>query len=116
MWRTVTNVALYHIAYIGIIAWEAATALVCWVATVLGARSLRSSSSFERARRASILALLMSILLWTGVFITIGGEWFAMWQSTKWNGTEAASHNFMVSGIALAVVLLVGNNEIRASE
>jgi predicted small integral membrane protein len=58
----------------------------------------------------------MSILLWAGAFLTIGGEWFAMWQSTKWNGTEAALRNFMVSGIALAIVLLVGNDEIGTSE
>jgi hypothetical protein len=55
----------------------------------------------------------MSILLWAGAFLTIGGEWFAMWQSEKWNGTEAAMRNFMVSGIALAIVLLVANGEGR---
>jgi predicted small integral membrane protein len=113
MWRAVDNVALYHIAYIGIILWESATAVVCWVATVVGARSLRSPASFERAQRFSVLGLLMSILLWAGAFLTIGGEWFAMWQSEKWNGTEAALRNFMVSGIALVVVLLVANGEGR---
>ena len=111
MWRAVTSVALYHVAYVGIIAWESATAVVCWVATVLGARSLRSSTSFERAKRASILGLLMSIALWAGAFITVGGEWFAMWQSTKWNGEEPALRNFMVAGVALAVVLIVGNDD-----
>ena len=115
MWRAITSVALYHVAYIGIIAWESATAVVCWAATVLGARSLRTSSSFERAQRVSILGLLMSIALWAGAFITIGGEWFAMWQSTKWDGTEAALRNFTVSGIALAVVLLVGNDDQRST-
>ena len=55
----------------------------------------------------------MSILLWAGAFLTIGGEWFAMWQSEKWNGTETAVRNFMVSGIALAIVLLVANGEGR---
>lgn len=115
MWRAITSVALYHVAYIGIIAWESATAVVCWAATVLGARSLRTSSSFERAQRVSILGLLMSIALWAGAFITIGGEWFAMWQSTKWDGTEAALRNFTVSGIALAVVLIVGNDDQRST-
>ena len=114
MWRAVDNVTLYHIAYIGIIFWESATAVVCWVATVVGARSLRSWASFERAQRFSVLGLLMSILLWAGAFLTIGGEWFAMWQSEKWNGTEAALRNFMVSGIALVVVLLVANGEGRS--
>jgi predicted small integral membrane protein len=114
MWRAVDNVALYHIVYIGIILWESATAVVCWAATVLGARLLRSSASFERAQRLSVVGLLMSILLWAGAFLTIGGEWFAMWQSEKWNGTEAALRNFMVSGIALVIVLLVANGEGRS--
>ncbi len=69
---------------------------------------------FERARRISVLGLLMSILLWAGAFLTIGGEWFAMWQSEKWNGTEAAMRNFMVSGIALVIVLVVANSEGRS--
>jgi hypothetical protein len=37
-----------------------------------------------------------------------------MWQSEKWNGTEAALRNFVVSGIALVVVLLVANGEGRS--
>jgi len=114
MWRAVDNVALYHVVYIGIIVWESATAVVCWVATVLGALFLRSSASFERAQRISVLGLLMSILLWAGAFLTIGGEWFVMWQSEKWNGMEAAMRNFMVSGIALVIVLVVANSEGRS--
>ncbi len=114
MWRAVDNVALYHIVYVGIIVWESATAVVCWAATVQGARFLRSSASFERAQKISVLGLLMSIVLWAGAFLTIGGEWFAMWQSEKWNGTEAAMRNFMVSGIALVIVLVVANSEGRS--
>jgi predicted small integral membrane protein len=114
MWRAVDNIALYHIVYIGIIVWESATAVVCWVATVLGARLLRSLASFARAQRISVLGLLMSIVLWAGAFLTIGGEWFARWQSEKWNGTEAAVRNFMVSGLALVIVLLVANGEGRS--
>jgi predicted small integral membrane protein len=66
MWRAITSVALYHVAYVGIIAWESATAVVCWVATVLGTRSLRASTSFARALKVSVLGLLMSTLLWAG--------------------------------------------------
>jgi predicted small integral membrane protein len=43
----------------------------------------------------------------------VGGEWFAMWQSTKWNGEEPALRNCTLSGVALAVVLIVGNDEKR---
>ena len=151
MWCAITSVALYHVAYVGIIAWESATAVVCWVATVLGTRSLRASTSFARALKVSVLGLLMSTLLWAGPLqqeskaltrvrsqirepaisssrvgtacrfngydercITVGGEWFAMWQSTKWNGEEPALRNFTAAGIALAVVMIVGNDDKRS--
>ena len=57
MWRAVGNVALYHIVYVGIIAWQSVTAVVCWVATVLGAHLLRSSASFQLAQWISVLGL-----------------------------------------------------------
>lgn len=110
MWRAITNSILLHLSYAGLILWETATAVVCWIATVLTIRSFRQSgTAFESARRFTILGLLMSILLWAGAFLTIGGEWFAMWQSETWNGTEPAVRNFTVSGIALIIVLLVGD-------
>jgi predicted small integral membrane protein len=34
-------------------------------------------------------------------FITLGGEWFQMWQSREWNGIDAASQNFLVHGVVL---------------
>jgi predicted small integral membrane protein len=114
MWRAVGNVALYHIVYVGIIAWESATAVVCWLGglctgcTFVALVGFLPTSSMDLGTRP-----LRSILLWAGAFLTIGGEWFAMWQSEKWNGTEAAMRNFMVSGIALAIVLLVANGEGR---
>jgi len=43
MWRAITSVATYF----GIIAWESATAFVCWTATMLAGRSPRPSTSFE---------------------------------------------------------------------
>ena len=64
MWRAVTSGALHHVAYVGIIAWEAATAVVCWVAAFLAARSFRSPAVFGRARDLAVLGLLMSILIW----------------------------------------------------
>jgi predicted small integral membrane protein len=33
---------------------------------------------------------LTGFILWFFGFIVIGGEWFCMWQSEKWNGIEAA--------------------------
>ncbi|WP_052866720.1 DUF2165 domain-containing protein [Streptomyces niger] len=100
MWRAVTSRSLQDGAYIAIIVWETAAALVLVAASVLWA--LRR----DRARRLSALGLLMVLLLFGAGFLAIGGEWFAMWQSKDWNGLEAATRNIVLAGLALLVVQL----------
>ncbi|MEU6382089.1 DUF2165 domain-containing protein [Streptomyces bauhiniae] len=98
MWRAITSTALQDTAYVAIIAWEtAAAALLVW-GTWLWAR--RDNT---RARRFSTYGLLMLILLFGAGFIAIGGEWFAMWQSKTWNGVDAATRVFLLSGVALII-------------
>jgi predicted small integral membrane protein len=41
------------------------------------------------------------MLLWSLGFITIGGEWFMMWESATWNGELAALRMFMLNSMAL---------------
>ncbi|WP_318202886.1 DUF2165 domain-containing protein [Streptomyces sp. SCL15-4] len=98
MWRAVTSTALEDTAYVLIIAWESAAALLLVRGTWLWARGRD-----EAARRWSTYGLLMLMLLFGGGFIAIGGEWFAMWQSKSWNGLEAATRIFLISGVALIV-------------
>jgi predicted small integral membrane protein len=45
------------------------------------------------------------MLLWLGAFLTIGGEWFLMWQSQTWNGQDAAFKRFLVDGIIFLLLL-----------
>jgi len=42
--------------------------------------------------------------MWLVAFLSIGGEWFLMWQSKTWNGQEAAFRMFTVIGIVLLLV------------
>jgi predicted small integral membrane protein len=37
------------------------------------------------------VALTLSLLMWLMAFLSVGAEWFLMWQSKDWNGQEAAS-------------------------
>jgi predicted small integral membrane protein len=48
----------------------------------------------------------MIVALFLGGFITIGGEWFAMWQSKDWNGIGAALRMVTIAGFALILVHL----------
>ncbi|WP_086828499.1 DUF2165 domain-containing protein [Allokutzneria sp. NRRL B-24872] len=101
MWRAITSPAVVTTAYVLIIAWEAATALVLITAFVAWLRA----GGEETARRLSVLGWVMAVLLFGGGFIAIGGEWFQMWQSSKWNGVEAAFRNVVVAAIGLIIAL-----------
>ncbi|MEV7284372.1 DUF2165 domain-containing protein [Streptomyces sp. NPDC093252] len=98
MWRAITSTALQDAAYVAIIVWETVAALVLIAGTWFWARR-----DLARARRWSTYGLLMLMLLFGAGFIAIGGEWFAMWQSEDWNGLDAATRVFLMSGVVLLV-------------
>jgi predicted small integral membrane protein len=39
-------------------------------------------------------------------FLSVGGEWFLMWQSKTWNGQEAAFRMFTVVGVITILMIL----------
>lgn len=110
MWRAITSPALVTIAYVLIIAWEAATAAVLIIATVGWARG-----GIDRARQVGALGLTMMLLLFGGGFIAIGGEWFCMWQSKQWNGLQAALQNVIIAGLVLTATQVVGRAKPAAA-
>jgi predicted small integral membrane protein len=101
MWRAVSSKGLQDAVYVVIIVWETLAALVLVYGTWLWVRR-----ADERARRFSTYGLLMLMVLFGAGFIAVGGEWFAMWQSKDWNGLEAATRVFLLSGVVLVVVQL----------
>jgi predicted small integral membrane protein len=68
-------------------------------------RFARPSANFHRAKNVSIAALTLSLLMWLVAFLSIGAEWFLMWQSKTWNGQEAAFRMFTV--VALILLILI---------
>jgi predicted small integral membrane protein len=48
------------------------------------------AATFNRAKTLAIAALTLGMLMWLVAFVTVGGEWFLMWQSRQWNGQDAA--------------------------
>jgi|SRR5271170_5302218 len=107
MWRAIHPPVLHTIFYCGIIAWEAATMVLTWIGVVQLARSLRGSAAdFNSSKRVSIAALAFGMLLWLVAFISVGGEWFLMWQSKTWNGQEAASRTFTMIGIVFILLAM----------
>jgi predicted small integral membrane protein len=106
MWRALPSPAFHMVFYIGIIAWESATVTLLWWGTVRLLRALRLPvRAFNLAKRAAVMALTLSMLMWLVAFLTVGAEWFLMWQSHTWNGQEAAFRMFAVVGLVLLIVL-----------
>jgi predicted small integral membrane protein len=104
-YRAITNPVLHHAAYAAIIAAEVATAVLCWIGTVQLLRHLRSDAdTFNRAKAYAVVGLSLGLLLWQIGFMSIGGEWFGMWQSKEWNGVPSAFRFVMV---ILAVLIFV---------
>jgi predicted small integral membrane protein len=106
MWRALLSPTFHLAFYLGIITWEIATTILLWwgVATLLHALRL-PASAFNAGKRVPVMALTLSMLMWLVAFLSIGAEWFLMWQSNTWNGQEAAFRMFAVVGIVLLVVL-----------
>jgi predicted small integral membrane protein len=106
MWRALRSPGIHLASYISIIAWEIVTMILLWWASLRMMRALRSPvSAFNAAKRAAIMALTLSMLMWLVAFLSVGAEWFLMWQSRNWNGQEAAFRMFVVVGLVLLLML-----------
>jgi predicted small integral membrane protein len=105
-WRAIGAPAIHIAFYVGIIAWEAVTAVLLWWGSIHLFRNLRQpAAAFNVARRIPILALTLSMLMWLVAFLCVGGEWFLMWQSPTWNGQQEAFRMFVVVALVLLILM-----------
>jgi predicted small integral membrane protein len=107
LWRASDALWIHYAFYFSIIGWEALNMALCWAAAImlLGARRA-PPAVFIHAKRIGILALTSGLLLWLVAFLSVGGEWFLMWQSKAWNGQDAAFRMFTVEALILVLVLM----------
>jgi predicted small integral membrane protein len=104
-YRAISNPALHRAAYAVIIVVEAATAMLCWIGAAMLVHHIRAAAGvFNRAKTFAIVGLTLGFLLWQVGFMSIGGEWFGMWQSQQWNGVPSA---FRILITIAAVLILV---------
>lgn len=105
MWRALNSQAWHTLFYASIIAWEAVTMILCWWGGLRLMRALRGTAeTFNQSKRVAVAALTCALLMWLVAFLTVGGEWFLMWQSKTWNGQDTAFRMFTVIGIILLLV------------
>ena len=101
MWRAMDSALLHHAVYGLIILVESVIAVLCWLGGFQLLRSVNDLVRFNKAKKTAILGLTLGIVLWFTGFLTVGGEWFLMWQSKTWNGQQAAFRLVVVLGIVL---------------
>jgi predicted small integral membrane protein len=105
-WRAIRSAQLHHVAYWTIILWELATGCMCGVGAIRMFFAVRFRDKFETAKTLSITGLWLGMLLWALGFITVGGEWFLMWESSVWNGEAPALRMFVLNAFALLFLYL----------
>jgi predicted small integral membrane protein len=112
-YRAITSPALHHAAYAIIIAAEAATAALCWAGAFALLRRLRADARmFHRTKLFAIAGLTFGFLLWQVGFITIGGEWFGMWQSKQWDGVPSA-FRFAMGILGVLIFVAMPDSELE---
>jgi predicted small integral membrane protein len=106
MWRAISWPWAHMLFYYSIILWEALTTIFAWwgVGMLLRARR-KPVADFNSAKHIALIALTMSMLMWLVAFLTVGAEWFLMWQSHAWNGQDAAFRMFVVVGIVMLLMV-----------
>jgi predicted small integral membrane protein len=106
MWRSISSPAVDIVFYVAIICWESVTAVLLWWGVARLWRARRSGATFFNAAKSiAVLGLTLSLLMWLVAFVSVGGEWFLMWQSKVWSGEETAFRDFTM--IAIVFLLLI---------
>ncbi len=101
MWRAIHSPFIHHTVFGFIIGIEIVIAGLCWLGGLRLYQNLKDPASFNQAKGLAILGLTLGFILWFTGFMTIGGEWFLMWQSESANGQQAAFRLVTIIGIAL---------------
>jgi predicted small integral membrane protein len=101
-WRAINVPAVHHLFYVSLILWETlAGGVIGFGAWKLWRARFAPTGQWQRAKGIATIGFTLSLLQWYVGFFTIGGEWFAMWQSKIWNGQDAAFRLFVIMGISL---------------
>lgn len=105
MWRSITWAPAAHVCYVAIILWETLCAGIClWGAAQMFKTRQHAGAEYEKAKERGLLGLLLGFVLWTGIFLCGGGEWFLMWQSEKWNGQDVAAKMAILYATGLLIL------------
>lgn len=106
MYRAIEIGWFHHLAYIGIIIVEWIIAFACLIGSYQMFKQINGSKEeFHNAKKWGLIGLFLGIALWFFGFQVVGGEWFAMWQSSTWNGLDSAFR--LTTFISTSIIILL---------
>jgi len=105
-YRAIDAPTLQTAAYVLIIAAETLTAILCWIGAARLLLASGDAVAFNRAKGFAVAGLTLGFLVWQVGFMSIGGEWFGMWMSSKWNGVPDA-FRFLVTILMVLIYLVL---------
>ena len=115
-WRAISTPALHHAFYWTIIAWEALSGLGIAAGALAVWRARRQPAAvFNATKSLAVGALTANLILWFTAFLTVGAEWFVMWQSQVWNGQAAATRMFTCVGLVLLILKTPDSDPVAPS-
>ncbi|MCP5246496.1 MAG: DUF2165 domain-containing protein [Burkholderiales bacterium] len=105
MWRSIEASWTHHLVFCLIIFIEAVVAILCWIGGYCLFKSRYDYAQFNHSKKLAVSGLTLGILLWFTGFMTIGGEWFLMWQSQVANGQQAAFRLVVILSVVLIYLI-----------
>ncbi|KAB8039038.1 DUF2165 family protein [Silvanigrella paludirubra] len=106
MWRSISSPNIHTLFYIGLIFFEAMISILAWIGSFCMIKNYKlSAKKFHNSKKLAVISLILSLVMWSLFFMTIGGEWFLMWQSPTWNGLAVARPMFLIVGITLLFII-----------
>jgi len=113
-WRAIASGALHHVAYWLIIAAEGLAGALCLAGAYrMLAATAADADIFHQSKNLALWGLTVAVALYLVGFMVIGAEWFAMWQSQRWDGRQPAFR--ILACIGLVILILLQKDDGRAA-
>ncbi|MEK4228333.1 DUF2165 family protein [Solibacillus sp. FSL H8-0538] len=91
MWRAIESSDMHTFAYWLLIIAECVFSILGFIGVCKMVKALKApAKQFNRAKAFGYYTFIIGVTIWFIGFIVIGSEWFAMWQSSIWNGKQTA--------------------------